>query len=26
VFVYFQHEESGKGPQFAKVLTDQLAL
>jgi uncharacterized protein YecE (DUF72 family) len=26
VFVYFKHEESGKGPQFAKVLTDQLAL
>src|SRR6185503_18190845 len=26
VFVYFKHEESGKGPQFAKLLTDQLGL
>jgi len=26
VFVYFKHEESGKGPQFAKLLIDQLAV
>ena len=25
VFVYFKHEESGKGPQFARLLTDALA-
>jgi len=24
VFVYFKHEESGKGPEFAKLLTDLL--
>jgi uncharacterized protein YecE (DUF72 family) len=26
VFVYFKHEESGKGPQFAKLLMDQLEV
>jgi uncharacterized protein YecE (DUF72 family) len=26
VFVYFKHEESGKGPQFARLLTDALGL
>ncbi len=25
VFVYFKHEESGKGPQFARLLIDALA-
>jgi uncharacterized protein YecE (DUF72 family) len=26
VYVYFKHEEAGKGPQFARVLLDALAL
>lgn len=26
VFVYFKHEESGKGPAFARLLMDRLAL
>ena len=26
VFVYFKHEESGKGPEFARLLMDQLGL
>jgi uncharacterized protein YecE (DUF72 family) len=26
VYVYFKHEESGTGPQFAKIFTDTLAL
>jgi uncharacterized protein YecE (DUF72 family) len=26
VFVYFKHEEAGKGPQFARALLDALAL
>ncbi|MFL6547887.1 MAG: DUF72 domain-containing protein [Povalibacter sp.] len=26
VYVYFKHEESGIGPQFAKIFTDALAL
>ena len=26
VFVYFKHEESGKGPEFAKLLMDHLGL
>ena len=26
VFVYFKHEESGKGPEFARVLLDALGL
>src|SRR5436190_6683484 len=25
VFVYFKHEEEGKGPEFAKLLTERLA-
>jgi uncharacterized protein YecE (DUF72 family) len=25
VFVYFKHEESGKGPQFARLLLDALS-
>jgi uncharacterized protein YecE (DUF72 family) len=25
VFVYFKHEEAGKGPQFARLLLDALA-
>ena len=25
VFVYFKHEEAGKGPQFARILLDALA-
>jgi uncharacterized protein YecE (DUF72 family) len=25
VFVYFKHEEAGKGPQFARILLDELA-
>ena len=25
VFVYFKHEEAGKGPEFAKVLLEALA-
>src|SRR5439155_8842232 len=25
VFVYFKHEESGKGPEFARLLTEMLA-
>jgi uncharacterized protein YecE (DUF72 family) len=25
VFVYFKHEEAGKGPQFAKLLLESLA-
>jgi len=25
VFVYFKHEEAGKGPQFARLLLDSLA-
>jgi uncharacterized protein YecE (DUF72 family) len=25
VFVYFKHEEAGKGPQFAKLLLEALA-
>ena len=25
VFVYFKHEEEGKGPEFAKLLLDALA-
>jgi len=24
VFIYFKHEESGKGPEFAKLLTELL--
>ncbi len=24
-FVYFKHEESGKGPEFARQLTERLA-
>ena len=26
VFVYFKHEEEGKGPEFARMLMDRLAL
>ena len=26
VFVYFKHEEKGKGPEFAKLLMDNLAV
>jgi uncharacterized protein YecE (DUF72 family) len=26
VFVYFKHEEEGKGPEFARVLIDELGL
>ena len=26
VFVYFKHEEQGKGPEFARVLMDKLGL
>ena len=26
VFVYFKHEEAGKGPQFARMLLDELGL
>jgi uncharacterized protein YecE (DUF72 family) len=26
VFVYFKHEESGKGPEFARLLMDHLGL
>jgi len=26
VFVYFKHEESGKGPEFARLLMDRLGL
>ncbi len=26
VFVYFKHEESGKGPEFARLLMDCLGL
>jgi uncharacterized protein YecE (DUF72 family) len=26
VYVYFKHEESGTGPQFAKIFTDALAV
>ncbi len=26
VFVYFKHEEEGKGPEFAKMLVDRLAV
>ena len=26
VFVYFKHEESGKGPEFARLLMDNLGL
>src|SRR5437762_8369553 len=26
VFVYFKHEESGKGPEFARILMDSLQL
>lgn len=25
VFVYFKHEEEGKGPEFARLLIDRLA-
>jgi uncharacterized protein YecE (DUF72 family) len=25
VFVYFKHEEAGKGPQFARILLEALA-
>jgi len=25
VYVYFKHEEAGKGPQFARILLDALA-
>jgi len=25
VFVYFKHEEAGKGPQFARLLLEALA-
>jgi hypothetical protein len=25
VFVYFKHEEAGKGPQFSRILLDALA-
>jgi hypothetical protein len=24
VFVYFKHEESGKGPEFGRILVDSL--
>ena len=26
VYVYFKHEEAGKGPQFARLLMDALGL
>ena len=26
VFVYFKHEESGKGPEFARLLMDYLGV
>jgi uncharacterized protein YecE (DUF72 family) len=26
VFVYFKHEEEGKGPEFARILMDRLGL
>ena len=26
VFVYFKHEEEGKGPEFARMLMDQLRV
>jgi hypothetical protein len=26
VFVYFKHEEAGKGPEFARLLLDALAV
>jgi hypothetical protein len=26
VFVYFKHEESGKGPEFGKLLTQLLEV
>jgi uncharacterized protein YecE (DUF72 family) len=26
VYVYFKHEEAGKGPQFARLLLDALGL
>ena len=26
VFVYFKHEEEGKGPEFARLLIDRLRL
>jgi len=26
VFVYFKHEESGKGPEFARLLMDRLGV
>ncbi len=25
VFVYFKHEEAGKGPEFARILLEALA-
>jgi hypothetical protein len=26
VFVYFKHEEEGKGPEFARLLIEKLGL
>jgi len=26
VFVYFKHEEEGKGPEFARLLMERLGL
>jgi hypothetical protein len=26
IFVYFKHEESGKGPEFGKLLMEKLAI